>query len=236
MSVMLASDANNPNFAGAYNPDAALTVQFIRRPVLQPFRTEKEGRPIYEDVDFIRIFTPGNNLNIIDTPVREEHKQRFPRQWQMFSNAHSADTREVGTPVTQWPYLTASQGEEFKALKFFTVEQIANASDMQLQSLGMVGGAQPYVIRDRARAYLAAAAGTAAPEAAAAELAQTKLQMAEMQKQLNALLAAQNGMTPIAQPAAEKPKRKRRTKEEMAADAAAPSVPETPPAEADEGL
>lgn len=235
MSVMLASDANNPNFAGAYNPDAALTVQFIRRPVLQPFRTEKEGRPIYEDVDFIRIFTPGNNLNIIDTPVREEHKQRFPRQWQMFSNAHSADTREVGTPVTQWPYLTASQGEEFKALKFFTVEQIANASDMQLQSLGMVGGAQPYVIRDRARAYLAAAAGTAVPEAQAAELAEAKLQMAEMQKQLNALMAAQNGMTST-QPATEKPKRKRRTKEEMAADAAATSAPETPPVEADEGL
>jgi len=236
MSVMLASDDNNPNFLGAHNPDAALTVQFIRRPVLQPYRTEKEGRPIFEDVDFIRIFTPGNNLNIIDTPVRDEHKFRFPRQWEMFKNAHSADTREVGTPVTAWPYLTASQAEEFKALKFFTVEQIANASDLQLQSLGMVGGTAPYIIRDRAKAYLSAAAGTAVPEAQAAELAAAKKQMEEMQKQLNALLAMQNGMTPVAQPTAEKPKRKRRTKEEMAADAVVESAPETPPVETDEGL
>ena len=227
MSVMLASDANNPNFAGAYNPDAALTVQFIRRPVQQPYKTEKEGRPIFEDVDFIRIFTPGNNLNIIDTPVREEHKRRFPQQWAMFQNAHSADTREVGTPLSAWPYLTGSQAEEFKALKFFTVEQVANASDLQIQSLGMVGGASPNVIRDRAKAYLMAAAGTAVPQAQAAELAAAKEQLAEMQKQIAALMAAQAGGAPV-----EKPKRKRRTKEEMAADAA----PVTPPVEADEGL
>lgn len=203
---MLASDANNPNFVGAHNPDAAIVVRFHRRPIHQPFLSNEEGRPIFKDVDFIEIFTPGNDKNIIDTPVREEHKRRFPQQWAAFQNAHSTDTREIGTPVSQWPMLTASQAEEFKAIKFFTVEQIANASDLQLQSLGMIGGANPHVIRDRAKAYLAAAAGTAAPQAQAEELAKAKEQMEAMQQQINALLAAANGMVPAPKKRGRKPK------------------------------
>lgn len=196
---MLASDANNPQFVGSHNPDAALVVRFHREPVQQPFKTKEQGRPIFEDVDFIQIFTPGNQLNIIDTPVREEHKRRFAQQWAAYQASQSSGG-EVGTPITEWPYLTKSQSEEFKALKFFTVEQVANASDLQLQSLGMVGGANSHVIRDRAKAFLSAAAGTAAPQAAAAELAEAKAQMEAMQAQINALLAATNGI--------EKPKNK----------------------------
>ena len=219
---MLASDANNPNFLGAHNPDAALVVKFHKKPIQQPFLSNKEGRPIFQDVDYITIFTPGNDKNIIDTPVRQEHKNRFPQQWAMYQSSQTGGDGMIGTPVSAWPMLTASQAEEFKAVKFFTVEQIANASDFQLQSLGMIGGANPHVIRDRAKAYLAAAAGTAAPQAQAAELAEAKAQMAAMQEQINALLAATNGMA--AAPAAEKPKRTRRTKAEMqAASTVAPA-------------
>jgi len=229
MSQLLASDANNPQFVGAYNPDAALTVRFHRRPIQQPFLSQKEGRPIFHDVDFIEIFTPGNSLNIIDTPVREEHKRRFPQQWAAFQNAHGGDQREIGTALTAWPFLTASQAEEFKALKFFTVEQVANASDLQLQSLGMVGGANPHVIRDRAKAYLSAAAGTAVPQAIAAELSEAKALLAAQQEQINALLAANAGLIPNA--SAEKPKRKRRTKEETQAAQSQPAPDAQPSAE-----
>jgi len=209
---MLASDDANTQFQGAHNPDAALLVKFHRLPVQQPFKSNIEGRPIFEDVDYIQIFTPGNQLNIIDTPVRPEHKQRFAQQWAAYEAAHKQDTAVTGTPVSAWPFLTASQAEEFKAVKFFTVEQIANASDMQLQSLGMMGGMNPHVIRERAKAYLQAAAGTAAPQQQAAELAELKAKNEEMQRQLNALMAAQNGMIASEQ---EPKKRKRRTKAEM---------------------
>ena len=217
---MLASDANNPQFVGAHNPDAALVVRFHREAVLQPFRTKQENRPIYEDVDFIKIFTPGNQLNIIDTPVRDEHKQRFPQQWAAYQASH-ATGGEIGTPVSEWTFLTKSMAEEFKALKFFTIEQLANASDLQLQSLGMMGGMNPHVIRERAKAYLSAAAGTALPQAQAAELAETKAQLAALQKQMSDFMAVQSGMTPAPSAHEAKPKRKRRTKEEMTADAAA---------------
>lgn len=223
MSVMLASDANNPNFMGAHNPDSALVVKFHRKAVQQPHETKQQGRPIFQDVDYITIFTPGNQLNIIDTPARTEHKRRFAQQWAQYQASHGAD-QVVGTPVTAWPYLTASQAEEFKAVKFFTVEQLANASDGQLQALGMIGGANPHVIRDRAKAYLQAAAGSAPIELQAAELAETKAQLAEMQRTLTMLTAQQNGMIPVAEPTAPK---KRGRKPKVTVEAA--PVEPTPP-------
>lgn len=215
---MLASDDANPQFLGAHNPDAALVVKFYSRAVHQPFRSTQEGRPIYEDVDYIQIFTPGNQLNIIDTPVRVEHKARFPQQWAHYQ-AGKGTGMEVGTPVNQWPFLSAAQAEEFRALKFFTVEQLSNASDLQLQNLGMVGGMNPMMIRDRAKAFLGLAAGNAPTEKLAQENSELKAQMAELQRQMQAVLAGRPAPEP------EKAKRKRRTKAEIEADNAANTVP-----------
>lgn len=219
---MLASDMNNPNFVGATNPDSALVVKFHKVAVQQTYETNKQGRPIFQDVDYIQIYTPGNQLNVIDTVVRPEHKARFPVQWANYIATQGTGDQVVGTPVSAWPFLTASQAEEFKAVKFFTVEQIANASDGQLQNLGMIGGANPHMIRERAKAYLAAAAGVAPVEAQATELAETKEQLKALQAQINALMAGQ-APAPV-----EKQRRKRRTKEEMAADAAAVQSPQPP--------
>jgi hypothetical protein len=199
--VMLASDANNPQFVGASNPDAALVVRFHKKAVQNMFESSARGRPIFNDVDYIEIFTPGNQLNIIDTPVREEHKRRFPQQWAHYQNAHSGDQREIGTPLGQWAFLTASQAEELKALKFFTVEALANASDGMLQPIGMIGGMNPMVLRQRALAYLHAAAGTAVQEHEAAKSAELEQIIKDLQMQVAALSAGQ--------PASEaKPKRK----------------------------
>ncbi len=185
---MLASDVNNPQFVGAHDPDMAHSVKFYIKPIEQPFKSSLAGRPIFEDVTYIQIFTPGNVLNIVDTPMREEHKQRFPRQWMAFQSAQSGDQREIGTPLSSWSFLSPSQVEEFRALKFFTVENLANAADQQIGNLGMMAGMNPLVLRDRAKAFLQAAAGTAVAEHAASENAKLKEQMAAMQAQIQSLM------------------------------------------------
>jgi hypothetical protein len=78
---MLASDDANTSFVGAKNPDSALTVVFYKRPVKQVFRSVQEGIPVHDSVDYVRIHTPGDQLNVIDTPAREDHKRRFPLPW-----------------------------------------------------------------------------------------------------------------------------------------------------------
>jgi len=187
--AMLASDDANPEFQGARNPDSALMVKFYNRAVQNNVESSQVGRPIFQDIIYIEIMTPGNSLNIIDTPAREDHKRRFPLQWAAFNNANGGEQATIGTPITSWPFLTKAQAEEMKALKFLTVEMLAGASDGQLQVIGMVGGANPMVLRERAKAYLDASRGTAQPQHMAAELAKRDEIIADMQKQIAALSA-----------------------------------------------
>src|SRR5574343_577337 len=152
--AMIASDADNTQFQGAHNPDSRLAVRFYVRPVLNEFETEAQGRPIYRDVDYVEIFVPGDNNTIIDQPVREDHKKRFPLQWAHFQNKHANDTREIGTPLSEWPQVTKAQVEELRALKFYTVDSIANASDQNIMRLGMIAGMSPYAFREKAQQFL----------------------------------------------------------------------------------
>lgn len=178
---MLASDAQNPQFTGAHNPDDTLSVQFYSRPIQNIYKSleGQEGRPIYDNVVYVKIWTPGNSLNIIDTPAREDHKARFPRQWAHYQNSHSGDARELGTPLEMWPQINAAQAEELKALKFRTVEHLANASDLNINNIGMVGGMAPHMLRTRAQAFLAAAQDSAVPQKQAEEIENLRKEAAE---------------------------------------------------------
>lgn len=204
MSAKVASDLDNTDFAGAVNPDSRLAVQFYTRPLQNEFESDKQGRPIFQDVDFVKIFVPGDTTTIIDVPVREEHKKRFPLHWAHFQNKHGGDSKEIGTPLSQWPRLSASQVEELRALKFYTVENIAAASDANLQRLGMVAGMSPYAFRDHAIRFLNIAKGDASAQAAeervkALEAENAKLRedtekkMAELQAQMAAIAPKKRG-------------------------------------------
>jgi len=160
---MIASDQNNPEFVGAHNPDARLAVRFYERAVKNEFMTQKEGRPIFATADYVEINVPGDNTLTLDVPVTPEHKNRFPLHWARYQNAKGTgqDGQVVGTPLEQWPQIDRAQAAELKALKFTTVDSIANASDAQLQRIGMIAGMAPHAFRDRARRYLDVAHGMA---------------------------------------------------------------------------
>lgn len=193
-SPMLASDLANPDFAGAHNPDSHLAVIFYAKPVQHEFESQQKGRPIFYDCDFVKIFVPGDATSIIDRPVREDDKARFPMHWAHYQNKRGGDQREIGTPLSQWPRLTPSQVEELRALKFFTVENVANASDANLQRIGMVAGMDPYKFRDAAMHFLRVAneESTATESEARAKAAEEKAaaleaEMAALKEQVAAL-------------------------------------------------
>lgn len=150
----LETDIANTNFSGARNPDDLLWVQFSTRAIPNSYKTAAQGRPIFEDQLWVEIRVPGNQLLTIETPALEEHKRRFPRQWAYFQQTHSSDGQNIGTPLAQWPILRPSQIEELRALKFFTVENVAFASDEQIGHIGMIAGMAPLSFRERAKLYL----------------------------------------------------------------------------------
>lgn len=187
MSAMLASDLNNPEFAGAVNPDMRLACKFYSKPVRQAYASEQEGRPIYSDVDYVQIFVPGDSTTVIDTPVRDDHKRRFPLQWAHYQNRHGTDAREVGTPLDKWPRITPAQAEELRALKFYTVENVANASDANLQRIGMIAGMSPFAFREAAMRFLR----VAKDDAAVAQATEAAKAAEERTRALEETIAAQ---------------------------------------------
>jgi hypothetical protein len=137
------------------------------------------------EVPFVRIQNPGDKLNIIERPVEEGDKQRFPRQWLYFQMKNS-EGAVVGTPLSEWnkdapSELNRGQLEELQILKFQTVEQVATASDSQMQKFGM-GGAG---LREKARLYLS----NKNKSESAKELEKTRSELDELKAQMAELLA-----------------------------------------------
>jgi len=160
----------------------------------------------------------GDNLTEIDTYAQESHKQRFPKQWLQYQATQDSSNEILGTPVEQWPLITQSQAQELKGVKFMTVESIANASDLQLQRIGMIAGMSPHAFRDKARTFLNLATESAEANKRAEEInalkqelakkdeenarikAETDAKLAQMQEQMAAVLAA------VSKPKGRKPK------------------------------
>ena len=179
------------------NPDSRLNVKFYQKAVQNNFKTALEGRPIMEMADFILIEVPGNQTLTIDTFVSDSDKERFPVQWARYQN-EKVDGDIEGTLLNDWPVLSAATAAELKHFKFYTVEQIANASDAQLNTLGMAAGMAPFTLRDKAKAFLASAKDTALVQQQADELAKRDEMIARMQAQIAELATQAN--KPKAQP------------------------------------
>jgi hypothetical protein len=194
--------------------DDNLYVEFYSRAVKQEFASQEAGRPIFQDVTYVKIFTPSDQLTQIDTIARDDHKARFPRQWAHYMNKMNGQEQVIGTPVSAWTLLTPAGAEELRAMKFYTVELIANANDAQLHKLGMVAGMSGHSLRDKAKAFLNIASDSAEEAKREAELvalreenerikAETDKKIAEMQAQVQALIAMATEKKPRAKKAKE---------------------------------
>ena len=182
------------------NPDSRLNVKFYQKAIQNNFKTANEGRPIMEMADFILIEVPGNSNLVIDTFAAPEHKDRFPIQWARYQN-EKTDGDIEGTLLHDWPVLNAAVAAELKHFKFYTVEQIAQASDAQLNTIGMSAGMSPLALRDKAKAFLSSAKDTAFVQQQAEELSKRDEIIARMEAQIAELAAQAN--KPKAKPKAE---------------------------------
>lgn len=138
-------------------------VEFYTDAVELKYRSEEEGRPIFEDRAHVRITVPGDQTNQIERVATEADKQKYPKAWERFQRSEAG--AQTGTPLEQWPQITRSQLKEAKYFEVHTVEQMSQLSDSHITRLGM--GFQE--LRSKAQAYLQAAAGTANATKEAAE-------------------------------------------------------------------
>lgn len=155
---MSESDFSRWENPGTAKPSLAIP-QFYTEAVHQPFRSEQEGRPIFEEREFVKILIPGDRRAMVVEPVNDDHKARWPSEYAAFKAGQEAPIE--GTPLTEWAVssMNKARAEELAYFNIKTVEQLAQVNDNQLQNLGM--GARE--LRERAKTWLEIAQNGSAP-------------------------------------------------------------------------
>lgn len=159
--------------------EGRLGAQFHVLAVEDPQASLREGRPIYVDVAYCKIFTPGDPTNVVDRAATEEDKLRFKTQWERFQAGLVQDA--LGTPLEEWSVLPRHMVEELKNLPLApvrTVEALAEMGDGVIQRFV---GLKQY--RERARDWIKAAKADAPLAALRAEVEAREAKLAEVQAQ-----------------------------------------------------
>ena len=142
-------DPRNP-----YAGDEKTPIQFYMGVLQNDAKTLESGRPIFDDVECIKIYNSKDN--IIDRPVRDTDQRRWPRQYAAWKATGESVPGASGTRLEHWPMLSKGQAEELKYFKVFTVEQLAEMPDstgqhiMGMQKLKVLAKAHMEVAKGEA--------------------------------------------------------------------------------------
>lgn len=163
----------------ATSPQSGVYPQFILDQVQDNVASEREGRPIFREVERVEIVIPGGaSLTKHVANVTDEHRQRWPKEYEAFKQGH--EVSPDGTPLEEWPILKRSQVLELKALGFKTVEHVRDMSDQSIQRIGMGGR----TLKERALIFLDDAERIAATTRLSAENDRKDAEIAALRAQV----------------------------------------------------
>jgi hypothetical protein len=137
-------------FEDRYSDDKKVWVRFYMNSVEDRVASEAAGRPIFVEKEYVEIRSPGNETNIVNRPVMDLDRNRFPRHYEMFKRG--IENPMIGTPLVEVPWIKRSMADELKYVKIITVEQLAEVTD---DICGRIPGL--YDLKAKAREYLAKA-------------------------------------------------------------------------------
>lgn len=151
-----------------YASDSSVNVVFYTRSVRDEIKSKEERRPIHHDVEYIRMQHPGETSTVIDRPVKEEDRHRFPQKYQQY--LHKKTQIPEGTPIDLLFPNNPSVADNLKGFGVYTVEQCSSMSAHAVHNIGM--GAQEY--QNKAKAFMDSASKGANFHKVQSELEETK--------------------------------------------------------------
>jgi hypothetical protein len=158
---------------GVQGDDRKLGVRFQLRAQRSAARSQLAGRPVFDEVEYIEIVSPGDKFNIVCRPVTLDDKRRFAPQYNAWSVGRQR-AAQSGMPLDMVAWITRAQVEELACLAVHTLEQLAGMSDERTASDQTL-----QALRQRAQDQLQAAD-------AAAPLAQLRAELEEKERRLAA--------------------------------------------------
>lgn len=153
---------------------------FYIEPMEDRVASAQNGRPIFKDVEMVRVIMPGNQLNEPVYEVTDVHRARWAPEYEAFRKGNEPILN--GTPLEHWPPLGKSLLAELKYFKFRTVEDLAGAPDNVMQRIP-----HGFRLRESARAWLDEAVAGALTEKQSFEIEQLRADNANLQRQVKEL-------------------------------------------------
>ena len=123
------SSVPNPEDFRAGAGDDKLLVIFYKDVLQDETKSTEAGRPIFVDMDFVRIHVPGDPTNVNIRPASEVDKRRFALQYARYLQGMKEEDQMSGTPLKEWPAVGRAQVEELRYFKILTVEHLADVGD-----------------------------------------------------------------------------------------------------------
>lgn len=161
-----------------------LRVEFSLVPKKNEDKSKEAGRPIFEDVEYVRIPVPGDKYNTPHKPVGEKERERFRAQYEAWKT--NPAEKMQGMPLSEWAGITRSEVEELAYFHVRTVEQLAGLSDGNAKNVGPI-----LALRQRAKDFIEKAKEDAPILAMRALLEEEKAQRLALERQLKELVDAE---------------------------------------------
>ena len=159
-----------------------VTPLFFVEPVKNDATSKEAGRPIFDEVEIVRLLVAGDPYNQVTHPADSEYIQnRFPEEYRRWKEKKQ-ERHISGTPLRQWPLLSPANVAEFEALNIFNVEGLSNIPET---SIGKIMGMREW--RAKAQAWLAAAKDSAVITQMASENDSMKDQIKDLAEKVTEL-------------------------------------------------
>lgn len=117
----------------AQGPNSRLIAKFETLAEQSMEKSRDQGKPVWENIDYITIWIPGDKDNVIHRPVRYYDPLNFPTQYAAFKANKSQDV--VGTPLDIISTLSPAQKAELNYVGIKTVEALATMADVDGQKM-----------------------------------------------------------------------------------------------------
>lgn len=179
--------------------DEKLLVKFYYKTVKDQVASEEQGRAVFKEREYIDIRIPGARGTGAARPATHRDRQRFPKHYAAFQQR--VEMPIEGTPLNEWPVITRAHAEELAFMGIKTVEALAGMADVNASQF--MGGQS---FKAKAQKWLDMAKQDVTVSKLEEELKKRDSLIEKMEARLSELEGAP------------KPKRKRRTKEEIARD------------------
>lgn len=171
-----------------FGDDSQQVVMFYTRSVFNSAKSAQVGARQYENQTWVKMHPPGERLNVIDRPVSDHDKRRFPHQWNMF--LQNKTQVPEGTPIDLLFPNNPAVADNLKAFGVHTIQQCANLSDNAMQTIGM--GSTEW--KNMATKYLESASSGTAFLKLQSEVQQKEQQIRILQRQFEQLKAAHDDL------------------------------------------